>query len=766
MLAEIFVAALVLTVALLVTGDVTRRKSEGPRGYADGPAHDARPTIIGASRGGRAEAFPREPAGTGIPAVHVADSTRRPENISPSAGGHQHSRTHASAAPIGARSELKNRHVRSRLLLLVTIPAVAVAVIAFCVIGLTDILQGTRIHSSSGSTRDGAILSALAIGVVMIVVLVLAAWFTIVTARSVLRPLYRLRGRALEAVGIRPPDAASRVSENDGENAPSDRESVDVDSPDEIGDVARAVKAMRGELLRMATNEAALHGKLDAMFVNLSNRSKSLVERQIRLIESLEHSEQDRDRLAHLSRMNRIATRMHRNSQNLLVLAGHELSSGWNQPMPLVNVIRAAVSEIEEYERVSLHPQPDIAVSGPVVNDAVHLLAELTENATSFSAVDMPVEISGYLSNSGGVVIDITDRGVGMSANELAYANWRLENPPAADIDVPKWIGVFVVARLAARHGIRVRLQQPEFGGLTALVWLPDEVLIHHVAAAPTRLSGSGGAAPRRGSHEAAGDLGRGTVERSAAMARSAELTSPQEDAQSAQLGRRLMSDAGRRPGPAGSADAARAVSQVGPPVSQVGPPVSQVGPPVSQVGPPATAGPSGPGSPASGRTGTSQLASAQFEDAAPLNSETSSAGGEVIAPSAETRRLPIFDSVEAGWFSGSREAPGSSGVTATAGRCWSSPADEGWRAAETVEAPISGAPTTAGLPKRLPKANLVPGSIPSTQPVVPNRSPAAARDRLAGFQQGASEGRVAASEAADPGGEDQSLTGWHDTSG
>ena len=402
-----------------------------------------------------------------------------------------------------------------------------------------------------------------------------------------------------------------------------------MDSPDEIGDVARAVKAMRGELLRMAANEAALHGKLDAMFVNLSNRSKSLVERQIRLIESLEHSEQDRDRLAHLSRMNRIANRMHRNSQNLLVLAGHELSSGWNQPMPLVNIIRAAVSEIEEYERVSLHPQPDIAVSGPVVNDAVHLLAELTENATSFSAVDMPVEISGYLSNSGGVVIDITDRGVGMSANELAYANWRLENPPAADIDVPKWIGVFVVARLAARHGIRVRLQQAEFGGLTALVWFPDEIIIHQSAAAPGRLGGSAGAGPRRGSHEAAGDLGHGTVERSAAMARSAELTSPREDARGAQLGRRLLADAAA-PGPAGSADGARPVSR---------------GPP-SQVDPLATAGLSGPGSPASGRTGTSQLASAPFEDAAPLNPETSSAGGEVIVPPAETRRLPIFDSV------------------------------------------------------------------------------------------------------------------------
>ena len=125
--------------------------------------------------------------------------------------------------------------------------------------------------------------------------------------------------------------------------------------------------------------------------------------------------------------------------------------------------------------------------------------------------------------------------------------------------------------------------------------------------------------------------------------------------------------------------------------------------------------------------------------------------------PSAETRRLPIFDSVEASWFSGSREVPGSSGVTATAGRGWSSPADEGWRAAETVQAPISGAPTSAGLPKRLPNANLVPGAIPGTPPVAANRSAPAARDRLAGFQRGASEGRAVASEVTSHGSEDES---------
>ena len=233
-------------------------------------------------------------------------------------------------------------------------------------------------------SESGAILWAVAIVIVMITVLVLAAWATIGTARSVLQPLYRLRSRAMALASGRPSDAAP----------------ADVASPDEIGDIARAVEQTRSTISRLGGNEAGLRSKLDAMFVNLSHRGQSLVERQMRLIELLEQSEQDQERRAILFRLNRIAARMHRDSQNLLVLAGHELSSSWNQPMMMVNVIRTAVSEIEEYERVSVHAQPDIALSGPAVNDMVHLLAELIQNATSFSAVDMPVEVSGQLLNS------------------------------------------------------------------------------------------------------------------------------------------------------------------------------------------------------------------------------------------------------------------------------------------------------------------------------------------------------------------------------
>jgi hypothetical protein len=147
---------------------------------------------------------------------------------------------------------------------------------------------------------------------------------------------------------------------------------------------------------------------------------------------------------------------------------------------------------------------------------------------------------------------------------------------------------------------------------------------------------------------------------------------------------------------------------------------------------------------------------------AAFLSQETSSSDSGVIVPPAEgpanARRLPIFDEVESLWFKGGRKAPGSPGLTAAAGSRWSSPADEGWHAAEVVDSPSSGGSTAAGLPQRLPNANLVPGAIPTAQPVAPNRSAAAARDRLAGFQRGVSQGRAAASsEAANPGREDES---------
>ncbi len=269
---------------------------------------------------------------------------------------------------------------------------------------------------------------------------------------------------------------------------------VETDSFNRPNEAERAFGQTRREMSQSAASEAALRGKFSAMYVNLSRRSQALVERQLRIIESLEHGEQDQQRLASLGKLNRVAMRIHRNSQNLLVLAGQEPATGWNQPVTLAHLVEAALAEVEDYERVSFEVQPDIAVRGTAVYDAVHLLVELIDNATAFSAAEMPVHVTGRILTSGGALVDITDRGIGMSAKEMAYANQQLDNPPPPDIDVPKWMGLLVVARLAVRHGIRVRLNEAESGGLTALVWFPDEILTHYSAP-----PGPGRAAEQRG---------------------------------------------------------------------------------------------------------------------------------------------------------------------------------------------------------------------------------------------------------------------------
>jgi hypothetical protein len=259
---------------------------------------------------------------------------------------------------------------------------------------------------------------------------------------------------------------------------------AEADAFERADQAARAFDPPRRDMPLPPRSDAALCGRSDTTWVNLSRRSQALVERQLRLIESLERGEQDPQRLASLSRLNRIALRVHRNSENLLVLAGQEQTMSWNQPVTLAHLTEAALAEVEDYQRVSFQIQPDIAVRGPAVHDAVHLLVELIDNATSFSAGDMPVLIKGQVLTTGGALIDITDRGIGMTAPEMAYANQQLDNPPPPDIDIPKWIGLLVVARLAARHGIRVRLNQADLGGLTALVWLPDEILTQYAVPA------------------------------------------------------------------------------------------------------------------------------------------------------------------------------------------------------------------------------------------------------------------------------------------
>jgi signal transduction histidine kinase len=330
-----------------------------------------------------------------------------------------------------------------------------------------------RAQALKRSAEQDAAFTAIVTAIVLLLVLIA----TLAVARSLVLPLRRLREGALNIATVQLPERVRLLNEAPDTPVSAAVEPIDVLSADEIGQVARAFDQVHSEAVRLASNEALLRNNFNAMFVNLSRRSQSLIERLVRMIDSLEQNEGDPERLSNLFAMDHLVTRMRRNSENLLLLAGHEGARKWSEPVLLADVARAAVSEIEQYSRVTLKIQPGIAVSGQAVSDVVHLLAEIIENATIFSARDTPVNVSAQELTSGGVLIEVSDSGVGIPETRLAELNWRLDNPPVIDVSLSRHMGLFAVARLAERHGVRIRLGNRSPHGLTALVWLPDNVI-------------------------------------------------------------------------------------------------------------------------------------------------------------------------------------------------------------------------------------------------------------------------------------------------
>ncbi|MFI7503596.1 nitrate- and nitrite sensing domain-containing protein [Streptomyces sp. NPDC049687] len=254
--------------------------------------------------------------------------------------------------------------------------------------------------------------------------------------------------------------------------------------------MADAREELRAELADSAARLEGLRGAITGTFVNLALRTLGLVERQLAVIETLEEREQDPDRLSTLFKLDHFATVMRRHSENLLVLAGTEHVQQHAGPIPLVDVVRAAVSEIERYERVRIASLPPHAhVAGFAADDLSHLLAELMENATSFSPPDLPVEISGWLLENGEVMLSVQDEGIGITEEKLAHLNARLaefdpESPYDQEGEEGLGLGLYVVARLAHRHAVRVQLREQKQGGVAAVVVLPTPLLATAPAAA------------------------------------------------------------------------------------------------------------------------------------------------------------------------------------------------------------------------------------------------------------------------------------------
>jgi signal transduction histidine kinase len=573
-----------------------------------------------------------------------------------------------------------------------------------------------RSQSLQGGAERSALLNAILTALVLFLVLIA----TIAVARSLVRPLRRLREGALDIATVQLPERVRLLGEDMDPATSLEVAPIDVVSADEIGQVARAFDQVHAEAVRLAGNEAMLRSSFNAMFVNLSRRSQSLIERLARMIDSLEQNEADPDRLSNLFSMDHLVTRMRRNSENLLLLAGHETARKWSAPVPLADVARAATSEIEQYSRVAMKMQPGISVTGPAVSDVVHLLAEIIENATIFSSRDTPVHISGQEIPSGGVLIEVSDSGVGVPEARLTEMNLRLDNPPVIDVSVSRHMGLFAVARLAERHGVRVRLRTRPPRGLIALVWLPDNVIEHGTA-----LSGwSGGrlARPAAGAVRASGSHGIGAHAAPDGLPAGGQI-----------IGGQLT---GGQPANGWQGSTAPTPSTTPMPVR----PAQAAAAPRE----PAQAANSAvsdwfrsPRSPASGNSADGNSADGNSADG--NSADGSGAPGNNGSPAAAPPA--------GGWRGG---ADG-----------WA----EGRHAAQIVAEPVRGDQTAAGLPVRVPRANLIPGSAgghraggatsrpPDGRPsdsrpadsrgaqAAPAarapRSPELARSRLSGFQRG-----------------------------
>ena len=292
---------------------------------------------------------------------------------------------------------------------------------------------------------------------------------------GIVRPLRALTAAAYQAAHRSLPDAIGKIRRTPGD-APPELPPVEVRSRDELRDLAAALSSMQSSAVALAFDQHRAERAAADILVNLGRRNQSLLKRTLGYISELEAEEHDPDVLSRLFRLDHATTRIRRNAESMLVIAGAEQTRTWSRPVPVAEAVRAALSEIEDYARVDPHHIEDAALTGAAVADVVHLIAELTENATHFSPPNSRVVIVGQRV-SDGYRLRVTDRGVGMTAAEMTEANARIGRAHDERGDSPL-LGLYVVGRLASRHGIAVELEPSAGVGITATATCPPALLI------------------------------------------------------------------------------------------------------------------------------------------------------------------------------------------------------------------------------------------------------------------------------------------------
>ncbi|MEV0338286.1 nitrate- and nitrite sensing domain-containing protein [Nocardia sp. NPDC050713] len=351
--------------------------------------------------------------------------------------------------------------------------------------GLLDLWITQNKHTqrlAEEKSSDSALTSLFGGGGVLLVS-VAAIVVAVLMANRIIRRLKGLRGETLALADERLPDMMRRLRA--GEQVDPAEETPRLDyGRDEIGEVAQAFEHAHAAAVSAAVDEARTREGVKAVFLNIAHRSQIVVHRQLEILDEAEARQEDPALLETLFRLDHLATRERRNAENLIILGGGQPGRQWRYPIPLMDLVRSSVGETLDYARVRVSRLPEVRVLGTVVADLVHLLAELVDNATAFSPPQSRVEIFGNVVGRG-VVVEVSDQGMGMPEAELERVNEMLRNPPdfgVATLSADSRLGLFVVAQLGVRHGVTVRLAESDYGGIRAIVLLPTALLVTETA--------------------------------------------------------------------------------------------------------------------------------------------------------------------------------------------------------------------------------------------------------------------------------------------
>ncbi|MEU5091953.1 nitrate- and nitrite sensing domain-containing protein [Streptomyces sp. NPDC021356] len=336
-----------------------------------------------------------------------------------------------------------------------------------------------RFQDRVGPVALNVILQAAVAGILGLVALLVSLFLSVRIGRGLIRDLRQLRLEAHEASGVRLPSVMRRLSAGEQVDVETEAPRLEYDK-NEIGEVGQALNTLQRAAVEAAVKQAELRAGVSEVFVNLARRSQVLLHKQLTLLDTMERRTEDAEELADLFRLDHLTTRMRRHAEGLVILSGAAPSRQWRKPVQLMDVVRAAVAEVEDYERVEVRRLPRVALTGPAVADLTHLVAELLENATVFSPPHTAVQVVGERV-ANGFTLEIHDRGLGMAAETLLDANLRLAETPEFELSDTDRLGLFVISRLAQRQNVRVSLQPSPYGGTTAVVFIPDALLTEDV---------------------------------------------------------------------------------------------------------------------------------------------------------------------------------------------------------------------------------------------------------------------------------------------